>query len=98
MSSEVEVAVRLPTPICRCRRTPTRVTRGRISSRRRTSRSPRASGALVRTGVAIALPRLRGSGASPVGLAARLGVTMLNAPGTVDAGYRGEILGQSGQP
>ena len=26
------------------------------------------------------------------GLAARLGVTVLNAPGTVDAGYRGEIL------
>jgi dUTP diphosphatase len=26
------------------------------------------------------------------GLAARLGVTLLNAPGTVDAGYRGEIL------
>ena len=25
------------------------------------------------------------------GLAARLGVTTLNAPGTVDAGYRGEI-------
>jgi dUTP pyrophosphatase len=26
------------------------------------------------------------------GLAARLGVTVLNAPGTVDSGYRGEIL------
>ena len=26
------------------------------------------------------------------GLAHRLGVTVLNAPGTVDAGYRGEIL------
>ena len=26
------------------------------------------------------------------GLAARLGVTVLNAPGTVDAGYRGEVL------
>jgi dUTP pyrophosphatase len=25
-------------------------------------------------------------------LAARLGVTVLNAPGTVDSGYRGEIL------
>ena len=25
-------------------------------------------------------------------LASRLGVTVLNAPGTVDAGYRGEIL------
>jgi dUTP pyrophosphatase len=26
------------------------------------------------------------------GLAVRLGVTVLDAPGTVDAGYRGEIL------
>jgi dUTP pyrophosphatase len=26
------------------------------------------------------------------GLATRLGVTVLNAPGTVDSGYRGEIL------
>jgi dUTP pyrophosphatase len=26
------------------------------------------------------------------GLAARLGVTVVNAPGTVDSGYRGEIL------
>ena len=26
------------------------------------------------------------------GLASRLGVTVLNAPGTVDAGYRGEIM------
>jgi dUTP pyrophosphatase len=26
------------------------------------------------------------------GLASRLGVTVLNAPGTVDAGYRGEIF------
>jgi dUTP pyrophosphatase len=25
------------------------------------------------------------------GLAARLGVTLVNAPGTIDAGYRGEI-------
>jgi dUTP pyrophosphatase len=49
--------------------------------------------ALVRTGVAIALPEGYAGLVHPrSGLAARLGVTVLNAPGTVDAGYRGEIL------
>lgn len=49
--------------------------------------------ALVRTGVAIALPAGYVGLVHPrSGLAARLGVTVLNAPGTVDAGYRGEIL------
>ena len=28
----------------------------------------------------------------PVGLAARHGITIVDAPGTIDAGYRGEIL------
>jgi dUTP pyrophosphatase len=47
----------------------------------------------VRTGVAIALPEGYVGLVHPrSGLAARLGVTVLNAPGTVDAGYRGEIL------
>jgi dUTP pyrophosphatase len=50
-------------------------------------------GALVPTGVAIALPDGHVGLVHPrSGLAARLGVTVLNAPGTVDAGYRGEIL------
>lgn len=49
--------------------------------------------ALVRTGVAVALPEGYVGLVHPrSGLAARLGVTVLNAPGTVDAGYRGEIL------
>jgi dUTP pyrophosphatase len=49
--------------------------------------------ALVRTGVAIALPEgFVGLVHPRSGLAARLGVTVLNAPGTVDAGYRGEIM------
>ncbi|WP_430783779.1 dUTP diphosphatase [Actinoplanes sp. G11-F43] len=49
--------------------------------------------AKVRTGVAIALPEgFVGLVHPRSGLAARLGVTVLNAPGTVDAGYRGEIL------
>lgn len=48
---------------------------------------------LVRTGVAIALPDgFVGLVHPRSGLAARLGVTVLNAPGTVDAGYRGEIM------
>ena len=47
---------------------------------------------LVGTGVAIALPDGYVGLVHPrSGLAARLGVTVLNAPGTVDAGYRGEI-------
>jgi dUTP pyrophosphatase len=49
--------------------------------------------ALVRTGVAIALPDgFVGLVHPRSGLAVRLGVTVLNAPGTVDAGYRGEIM------
>lgn len=55
--------------------------------------APRGGRALVRTGVAIALPEGYVGLVHPrSGLAARLGVTVLNAPGTVDAGYRGEIL------
>lgn len=46
----------------------------------------------VPTGVAIALPDGYAAFVHPrSGLAARHGVTVLNGPGTVDAGYRGEI-------
>jgi dUTP pyrophosphatase len=48
--------------------------------------------ALVPTGVAIALPEGHVGLVHPrSGLAARHGVTVVNAPGTIDAGYRGEI-------
>ena len=48
--------------------------------------------ALVATGVAIALPDGYAAFVHPrSGLAAKHGVTTLNGPGTVDAGYRGEI-------
>jgi dUTP pyrophosphatase len=48
---------------------------------------------LVGTGVALALPEGYAGFVHPrSGLAARFGVTVLNAPGTVDAGYRGEIM------
>jgi dUTP diphosphatase len=47
---------------------------------------------LVGTGVAIALPPGFAAFVHPrSGLAANFGVGIVNAPGTVDAGYRGEI-------
>jgi dUTP pyrophosphatase len=47
---------------------------------------------LVGTGVAIALPVGYAAFVHPrSGLAARHGISIVNAPGTVDAGYRGEI-------
>ncbi|TCK24774.1 dUTP diphosphatase [Pseudonocardia endophytica] len=48
--------------------------------------------ALVGTGVAVALPPGFAGFVHPrSGLAARHGLSVVNAPGTVDAGYRGEI-------
>ncbi|MFJ9776420.1 dUTP diphosphatase [Kitasatospora sp. NPDC101157] len=48
--------------------------------------------AVLPTGVAIALPDGYAAFVHPrSGLAARCGVALVNAPGTVDAGYRGEI-------
>ena len=48
--------------------------------------------AVVRTGIAIALPEGYAGFVHPrSGLAARHGITLVNAPGTIDAGYRGEI-------
>jgi dUTP pyrophosphatase len=49
--------------------------------------------ALVPTGVALALPPDHAGFVHPrSGLAARHGISIVNAPGTIDAGYRGEIL------
>ena len=48
--------------------------------------------AVVPTGIAIALPDGYAAFVHPrSGLAARYGVSLVNAPGTIDAGYRGEI-------
>ena len=48
--------------------------------------------ALVGTGVSIALPDGYAAFVVPrSGLAAKHGITIVNSPGTVDAGYRGEI-------
>ena len=48
---------------------------------------------LMPTGIAIALPVGFAAFTHPrSGLAARHGISIVNAPGTVDAGYRGEIM------
>ncbi|MGE4249075.1 MAG: dUTP diphosphatase [Parvibaculaceae bacterium] len=53
---------------------------------------PPGGRALVATGFAIALPDGFEAQVRPrSGLAAKHGVTLLNAPGTIDADYRGEI-------
>ena len=47
---------------------------------------------LVPTGIAIALPEgIVGLVHPRSGLAIRNGISMVNTPGTIDAGYRGEI-------
>lgn len=48
--------------------------------------------ALVPTGVAVAIPEgMVGLVHPRSGLAARVGLSIVNSPGTIDAGYRGEI-------
>jgi dUTP diphosphatase len=53
---------------------------------------PPGARALVPTGIAIALPEGYAAFVHPrSGLAAKYGVTIVNTPGTIDPGYRGEI-------
>lgn len=48
--------------------------------------------AVLPTGIAMALPTGYAAFVHPrSGLAARVGLSMVNSPGTIDAGYRGEI-------
>lgn len=48
--------------------------------------------AILPTGIAIALPSGFAAFVHPrSGLAAKVGVSIVNSPGTIDAGYRGEI-------
>jgi dUTP pyrophosphatase len=48
--------------------------------------------ALVPTGVAVAIPvGMVGLVHPRSGLAARVGLSIVNSPGTIDAGYRGEV-------
>ena len=53
---------------------------------------PRGGRALVRTGLAMQLPFGYEAQVRPrSGLALKHGVTVLNTPGTIDSGYRGEV-------
>ena len=53
---------------------------------------PRFGRALVKTGLVMQLPPDAEAQVRPrSGLALKHGVTVLNAPGTIDAGYRGEV-------
>lgn len=53
---------------------------------------PPGERAVVGTGIAIALPAGYAAFVHPrSGLAARCGLGIVNAPGTIDAGYRGEV-------
>ena len=53
---------------------------------------PPGERAVVGTGIAIALPVGYAGFVHPrSGLAARVGLSVVNTPGTIDAGYRGEI-------
>ena len=48
--------------------------------------------ALVGTGIAVAIPSgMVGLVHPRSGLAARVGLSIVNSPGTIDAGYRGEV-------
>ena len=48
---------------------------------------------IVKTGLQIAVPKGFEAQVRPKsGLAAKFGITVLNTPGTVDSGYRGEVM------
>ncbi len=53
---------------------------------------PPGGRAVVGTGLAVAVPEGFAAFVHPrSGLAARHGIALVNAPGTIDAGYRGEV-------
>src|SRR5438270_5389204 len=53
---------------------------------------PSLGRAKIPTGLALAIPeRFEGQVRPRSGLAAKTGLTVLNAPGTIDADYRGEV-------
>jgi dUTP pyrophosphatase len=63
-----------------------------LTARARARLEPRGGRALVPTGIAIAIPDGYAGFVQPrSGLALRHGVTCLNTPGLIDAGYRDEI-------
>lgn len=63
-----------------------------LTAREDVTLAPGGGRALVPTGVAVAIPEGHVGLVHPrSGLALRHGVTVLNAPGTIDAGYRDEV-------
>jgi dUTP pyrophosphatase len=63
-----------------------------LVARERVELAPHGGRALVPTGIAVALPIGYAGFVQPrSGLALNHGVTVLNSPGLVDAGYRGEL-------
>ena len=53
---------------------------------------PSRKTALIKTGISIQLPEMTEAQVRPrSGLALKHGITVLNSPGTIDEGYRGEI-------
>ena len=81
----------IPTPSCPTTRM--RATRAATSWRSNLARCERAAGGRSwRPGIAVAIPEGHGGFVLPrSGLASRHGVTLANAPGLIDAGYRGEV-------
>lgn len=64
-----------------------------LVAREEVSLAARGGRALVPTGVAVAIPEGYAGFVLPrSGLAVRHGVTCLNTPGLIDAGYRGELI------
>ncbi len=64
-----------------------------LVAREGTTLAPRGGRALVGTGIAVAIPEGYAGFVQPrSGLALRHGVTCLNTPGLIDAGYRDELL------
>ena len=79
-------------PICHCRRMPALATPAPTSSRGEEGLLPVPEAARCATGAAIAIPEGYAGFVQPrSGLALKHGVTCLNTPGLIDAGYRGEL-------
>ncbi len=79
-----------PARCCRAARTP--ATPATTCARWRTSCSARGSARWSAPGIAIELPEGHAGWVVPrSGLAARHGIALVNAPGLIDAGYRGEV-------
>ena len=83
------------TPTCRCPPTPAPATPALdLVAREGATLAAGGGRALVPTGIAIAIPEGYAGFVQPrSGLALRHGVTCLNTPGLIDAGYRDELQG-----